>query len=305
MNTSNESTPLNERLTNAPADFGQLAVGQTQATATIDPNNPPWGIVAGILTWVASVVLLFVMGLAIVLPYVFTHAPLGDEEKLRQFLVTDQTAVFLQVLSVIPAHLLTLFIVWAVVTRFGKRPFWKALGWSWGENFGFWKTAAVAVGLLVIAFAIGNLVKGKPTDIDQIVANSLRSRYTLAFAAGITAPFIEELVYRGVLYSALQKAINTIGAVTIVTILFAGVHVLEYRNNIGVILAVSILSLGLTLLRAFSGRLLPCFIVHLIFNGIQAIYIVIEPYFSKPAPDLEHKAPAIAMLWRTFRPLLF
>jgi membrane protease YdiL (CAAX protease family) len=304
VNAQNESTPLNEHLTNAPTDFGQLSVGQSTTAATIDPNNPPWGIAAGILTWVASVALLFAMGLIIVLPYVFTHAPRGDEEKIRQFLVTDQTAVFLQVLSVVPAHLLTLFIVWAVVTRFGKRPFWKTLGWSWGENFGFWKTAAVAVGLLVIGYAIGNLVKGKPTDIDQIVANSLHSRYMLAFAAGVTAPFIEELVYRGVLYSALRKTINTVAAVIIVTILFAGVHVLEYRNNIGVILAVSILSLGLTMLRAFSGRLLPCFIVHLIFNGIQAIYIVIEPYL-KSAPEIEQKAPAIAMLWRTFRPFFF
>jgi membrane protease YdiL (CAAX protease family) len=305
VNTPNEPAPIsNPRDRVLPVD-PWTHLPPSERPSSIDPDNPPWGMVAGILTWIASVALLFVMGIAIVLPYVFSHAPLGDQEKLRQFLMTDKTAVFLQVLSVIPAHLLTLFIVWAVVTRFGKRPFWESLGWSWGENFGFWKTAAVAVGLLIIGYAVGNLVKGKPTDIDQIVANSLQSRYTLAFAAGITAPLIEELVYRGVLYSALRKTINTIGAVIIVTVLFAGVHVLEYRNNIGVILAVSILSLGLTMLRAYSGRLLPCFIVHLIFNGIQAIYIVIEPYLPKSAPDLEQKAPALAMFWRTIRPLFF
>ncbi len=277
----------------------------SERPSRIDPDNPPWGLVAGTLTWVASVLFLFVVGLLMVLPYAVSHAPLSDQEKLRQFLTTDKTAVFLQVLSVIPAHLLTLFVVWAVVTRLGKRPFWKSLGWSWGENFGFWKTAAVAVVLFIIAYAIGYLIKGNPTDIDQIVTNSLRSRYTLAVAAGLTAPFVEELVYRGVLYSALRKAFNTIAAVIIVTILFAGVHVLEYRNNLGVILAVSTLSLGLTMLRAYTGRLLPCFIVHLIFNGIQAIYIVIEPYLPKAAPEIEQKAPAIAMLWRTLRPLLF
>lgn len=305
MSTPNESSTIPNPRDRVLAVDPYTHLPLSQRPSSIDPDNPPWGIVAGILTWVASVLLLFISGLVIVLPYAFAHAPLNDQDKLRQFLTTDTTAVFLQVLSVIPAHLLTLFIVWAVVTRFGKRPFWKTIGWSWGENFGFWKTAAVALGLLVIGYGIGNLIKGKPTDIDQIVNNSIYSRYMLAFAAGITAPFVEELVYRGVLYSALRKTINTIAAVIIVTILFAGVHVLEYRNNLGVILAVSILSLGLTMLRAYSGRLLPCFIVHLIFNGLQAIYIVLEPYFSKSAPQLEQKAPAIAMLWRTFRPLLF
>jgi membrane protease YdiL (CAAX protease family) len=272
------------------------------APLVIDPDNPPWGVAAGILTWVGSFVLLILMGLLFVIPYTFSNFR-GNEEQLKQFLSTDKTALLLQILSAVPAHLLTLGIVWAVVTRFGKRPFWKALGWSWSKRVGFWTSAGLAVALLAVGFVIGNLIKGKPTEIDQIVSSSLASRYTLAFIAGVTAPFIEELVYRGVLYSALRKAAGMFLAVAIVSILFALVHVWEYRNNVGVIVAVSILSLSLTLLRAYTGRLLPCFIVHLIFNGIQAIYIIIEPYLPQSAPDIEQKVPAVAMLWRAVRPL--
>lgn len=254
-------------------------------------------MLAGILTFVGSIALLFVMGLLFLLLFVFPSIPNNikfDPQRLTQYLSTDKTSVLMQILSTIPAHLLTLFLVWAVVTHLGKRPFWKTLGWSWSKEFGFWKTAGLAVVLCLVAMGIGYLVKGQPTTIDQIVNNSTASRYTLAFIAGLSAPFVEELVFRGVLYSAVQKALGIAWAVGIVAFLFAGVHVLQYYNNVGVILAICVLSLSLTLLRAYTGRLLPCFIVHLIFNGIQAIIILIEPYSS----NVEQKAPALLMLAR-------
>ncbi|MDT5062651.1 MAG: protease family protein [Acidobacteriota bacterium] len=304
VNTPNETTSRSQSpiSTSEPLDHSQ-AQPLAHVTA-VDPNNPPWGLPSGILTWVGSVALLYVVGIVVVLPYALTHIKGLDPEQVKQFLLTDKTAVFLQIFSAIPAHLLTLFIAWAVVTRFGKRPFWKTLGWSWSERFGFWKSAGLAVGLLLVGLGVSKLIGGEPTLIDQIVENSLASRYMLAFLAAASAPFIEELVYRGVLYSALHKTIGMVWAVVIVSVLFAAVHVLEYYNNVGVILVISILSVSLTLLRAYTGKLLPCYIVHLVFNGIQAILILIEPYLPHTAPDLEQKAPALTMLWHTVRPLL-
>lgn len=259
-------------------------------------------MVAGTLTWVGSVALSLVIPTIALIAYITSK---GIKLQEAESILQDKTAVFIAILSTIPVHLLTLFIVWAVVTYFGQRPFWKLLGWSWGEKVGFWKTVGFTAILFITAFAVSNLLKGEPTDIDQIAASSAASRYMLALVAGISAPFIEEMVYRGVLYSALQKTLGVRWAVLIVAFLFALVHAWQYRNSIGVILAITILSFGLTLLRAYSGRLLPCFFVHFIFNGIQSIMIIVEPYLRQSAPDLEHKAPAITMLWRTFRPLLF
>ena len=236
------------------------------------------------------------MGLLFVISAI-TVSIRGDQEKIKQFLSTDPTAIFLGIVSTIPAHLLTLFIVWAVVTHFGKRPFWKSLGWGWSENFGFWKSAGLAVGLLLLGMGILKLLGGEETSIDVISRSSAASRYTLAMLAGVTAPFIEELVYRGVLYSALHKAAGMLWAVIIVSMLFALVHVLEYYNNVGVILVISLLSVCLTLLRAYTGKLLPCFIVHLVFNGIQSIFLL------WPQSVTEQKAPALLILWRAVRHL--
>ena len=273
-------------------------------SAEINPNNPPWGMVAGLLTWLGSVVLLFGMSLLFIIPYIALRFPGGTKQELEQFLTTDKTAILLQIVAAFPAHLLTLGIVWAVVTRFGKRPFWRALGFTWSKRVGFWTSAGLAVGLLALGLLLTKLIGGEPTQIDQIVSSSTASRYTLALLAATTAPFVEELVYRGVLYSALQKAAGMLWAIVGVSFLFTLVHILQYYNNIGVIIVISMLSISLTLVRAFTGRLLPCFIMHLIFNGIQSVLIIVEPYLPQSVPDVEQKAPALVMLARSLRHLI-
>jgi hypothetical protein len=62
--------------------------------------------------------------------------------------------------------------------------------------------------------------------------------------------------------------------------MFAGLHVLQYWPNAGAISAITFLSVVLTVVRARTGRLLPCFVIHLVYNGIQSLIIILEPYLS-------------------------
>ena len=66
--------------------------------------------------------------------------------------------------------------------------------------------------------------------------------------------------------------------------MFTLVHVPQYLPNWGVIAAVGLLSVVLTIVRAVTGRLLPCVVIHLIFNGVQSIIIVANP--SAPTPPV-------------------
>jgi membrane protease YdiL (CAAX protease family) len=254
-----------------------------EAVATIDPNNPPWGLVGAFLTWLASVALLFGMALAFLIPYAALHARGMSSDELGQFLANDKTAILLTVLSGIPAHLLTLGIVWAVVTRFGKRPFWRTLGWTRGKGFGFWTSAGLAallyIGSISMIYVFG--LEETDTALSRIVASSRAAALAIAFMAVVTAPLVEELVYRGLLYSALQKAAGRGWAIGGVLLLFTVIHVPQYWPNYGVIAAVGLLSVSLTLVRAYTGRLLPCFIMHLVFNGIQSAIIIFEPYLRQ------------------------
>lgn len=262
--------------------------------AEIDPNNPPWGVVEGMLTWLGSVVLLFVVPILFLLPYaMYQGAKYGAT---GQSLLEDKTALFLAVISTFPAHLLTFGVVWAVVTRFGKRPFWSALGWSWSRRVGFWTSAGLAILLLGAGLLFTKLAGGEPTEIDRLIQSSTASRFALAILAATTAPLVEELVYRGLLYPALQRAMGMFWAILTVSILFTLPHIPQYYNNVAVIAVIFVLSLSLTLVRAFTGRLLPCFIMHMVFNGIQSALIIAEPYFQQAVPEVEQKAPAVAML---------
>jgi membrane protease YdiL (CAAX protease family) len=256
------------------------------AFVAINPDDPPWGVPQAMMLWVVSVVLLLFVPLIPVIPYVvykvFVH---GSAEGLG----TDPNLIFISILGVLPAHALTFLIVWLVVTRNGRRPFWQTLGWSWPRNFGPWK----AIGLAVLLLAFGGLVTqylgGAETQLDQIINSSLKARFVTAFLAAGTGPLVEELVYRGVLYAAFQRVLGMTWAVVLVSILFAGVHVLQYYNNLGVIAVVSLLSIALTLVRARTGRLLPSYIMHFVFNGIQAMILVLQPFVGKSL--IENKAP--------------
>jgi hypothetical protein len=42
------------------------------------------------------------------------------------------------------------------------------------------------------------------------------------------------------------------------------------------------LSLTLTLVRALTDRLLPSVVIHLIFNGIQSVILLLYPFLEKP-----------------------
>lgn len=274
------------------------------APVAIDPNNPPWGLPAAVLTWIGSIALLIGMGLLFITPYILTHFKGGSKQDLEQFLMTDKTAVMLQILPAIPAHLLTLLLVWAVVTRFGKFPFWRTLGWSWSKRFGFWTSAGLAVVLLIMGGVLTALVGGDKTQIDQIVSNSTAARITLALLAATTGPFVEELVYRGVIYSAFQRTIGTIWTVVLVSTLFTFVHVFQYYNNLGVIAVISILSISLTLVRAYTGRLLPCFVMHMVFNGIQSVLLILDPYLPHSLTGGEEKTQALIHLARSVHGLL-
>lgn len=270
-----------------------------------DPNNPPWNSLAAFGVWVASVLFIILIPALAVLPYAFyksSGTPRDSHALLKA--LTDSTAILINIIAVIPAHILTLALIWAVVTQFGKRPFWRTLGWSWSARFGFWTSAGLAVVLLILGGTLTSLAGGEKTQIDQIVANSTATRYAIALLAATSGPFIEELVYRGVLYSAVQRSIGMVWAVVLVSILFTLVHVVQYYNNLGVITVIFILSLSLTIVRAQSGRLLPCFVMHMVFNGIQSIYLILQPYIEKPAAGGEQKAEALAMLTRLFHGLL-
>lgn len=272
--------PSDEGFTiNGPAETAFTPPPTPQPTTTTpDPDNPPWGIGTAIVVWLASVAFQILFSIPVLLFYAaskgITPARADYQQALTVFAATDKTAVFLQILTLLPAHLLTLLLIWIVVTRFAKRPFGLLVGLT-NDRFPVWKSVVIGAVLFFAGTGLAKLIGGDtPTQLEQIINSSVPTRYLVAFIAVATAPIAEELVYRGILYSALRKLVGAIGAVVLVLGLFTLVHVPQYWPNYGVVLAVGLLSVSLTIIRAYTGRLMPCVLIHLVFNGIQALILL-------------------------------
>jgi membrane protease YdiL (CAAX protease family) len=288
-NPTNTRAPFVEpsfaEIADAPAQFKGDDAPAAPAPP-VDPDSPPWGVGMAFLAWMGSIGLLVLFQVIAVVVYFVYRMSSGGMPQVStpqevEKLTLDPPLLLIATVLIIPAHVLTFAMAWAIITGFGKRSFQQTVGWSWGTKFGFWRSAALAVLLLIVSGVIVYLGGGGDTDIDKIVASSAAARYAIAFLAAATAPLVEEVIYRGILYPALRRAAGVVTAVAIVSLLFASVHIYQYRNSLSIIAAILLLSITLTAVRAYTRRLLPCFVMHLVFNGIQSVIIVASPYWEK------------------------
>jgi len=279
-----EPSPPQTSLPSDPVVIPSASIAEPgEIVPPVRNRDLPWyRLVIAVGTWIASLLFLLIVPIIFVVPYVIY---LWRTHNLHpQALATDKTLILISIIGIVPTHLLTFLLVWLVVTQGRRRPFWSTIGFQWPEAVhpvvGIIGCATVAGALYAAGATVTNLWGGNKTDLDLLVESSLAARFATAFVATFTAPLVEELIYRGVLFSAIEQTLGKIIAFFAVSLLFAGVHVVQYKNNISVIVVITILSFTLTFLRAYTGKVLPSFVVHLVFNGVQSIIIVLAPFFG-------------------------
>jgi membrane protease YdiL (CAAX protease family) len=256
-----------------------------------DPDNPPWGIWGALALLLLSFVLMAVAQGALVFSYALRRGVPLTRDAVAEFISHDAGAIVMALVGLVVAHLLTLVPAWLIVTRAGRYPFLRTLGWEWGGRLTLWRSAGLAVLLLIIGTIILKLAGAPENEFDRIMRSSRAAALVTAFAATFTAPLVEEILFRGLLYSALRRLVGAGWAVSLVFMLFAAIHVPQYWPGFGVLGTILLLSFVLTVIRAHTGRLLPCFVIHLIFNGIQSVLIVLSPYLERFFPDAPTPAP--------------
>ena len=258
-------------------DYGPLNPRDDQIGPAIEPtpNDPPWNGWVAVGTWFISVLLILIVPSLFLLPYALTlDPPITESEALVEFAKNDPTAIILQIVSIIPAHLLTLLVAWLVVTRFRKYSFTTTLGWKAG-GISWWHYPAILAAFAAIAVVVGTYFPEQENDLIRMLRSSKSAVYIVAFLATFTAPLIEEVIYRGVLYSSFQRTVGVPAAFLIVTLMFAIVHVPQYYPSYSTIFLLGLLSVILTGLRVWTKNLLPCIILHTLFNGIQSLLLVL------------------------------
>jgi len=269
---------INPPIQNEPVGFQQIDYARVE----MNPNNPPWNSGIALAVWALSVLLIIFVPTLLLIPYIVSRAVPGmDAVQITEIATKDPTALVIQVAAILPVHLLTLFISWYVVTNFRKYRFLQTLGWNSG-GVRWWHHLLILGGFVSLMVLVGMLIPEQENDLLRILKSSKLALYTVAFLAVFTAPLVEEVVYRGVLYSAFQRSLGRFAAIALVTFLFALVHVPQYWPSYSTIFLLTVLSLILTLVRVYSGNLLPCVILHTIFNGFQSALLIAEPHVNVP-----------------------
>ena len=244
------------------------------------PNDPPWTVGAAFGMWITSVLLILLIPALFLAPYAVKLAPeFPVTDDLVKALATDPVAIALQIVAVIPAHILTILLAWILITQGRKYSFTETVGW---ENGGmrWWHHVLILVAFFGLAWIVGSIVPVQETELTRILKSSRYAVFLVAFMATFTAPLVEEVIYRGVLYSALQRSVGVRLAVAIVTVLFVLVHVPQYFESVPTLLLLSVLSLILTTVRVLTNNLWPCVVLHTLFNGIQAFGLIAELYIG-------------------------
>lgn len=289
--------PLASGLTPSEPVVGPACPGVPEP---IDPDNPRWGLGGASLVWVASIILLFVIPSSFLILYALGRGlnPRSPEylDRLTVLAATDVPAIILQTFALAPAHLVTFALVWALVTRFGQRPFMASVGLGWSG----WRSVLVAVGLGVELFVLGigftKLMGLDQGAIFEEIINSPRARILIFIPGVLTAPVVEEFIYRGVLYPALQRLVGVVGAVLLVVVLFTIIHLPRHWFDLRGLAVLGVISISLTLIRAYTGQLLPCILLHFVYNGILFTIFLVAPQLARVGPSSEQAAYAVLLL---------
>lgn len=258
-----------------------LQPGVTESRS--DPERPHWSVASGFGVWVFSIGALLGVQLVAVIAWAFLQqaagrpVPFEDQQEFLRW-IESPPVVLVSVASSVVAHVLTLGLCWAVVTSFGRRSVLEGLGWGWPGQSVVAKVLLVlgtTALMLAVFFVLERaLPQSRETAFDRLLKTSQQVRVAIAFLAVFSAPIVEEVVYRGVLYSALRSKIGVVVAVLIVTMLFGAVHFLQYWGAWSSLIGVTLLSFVLTVIRAVTRSIKPCVAIHLLNNVVGALGIL-------------------------------
>ncbi len=229
--------------------------------------------------WVLRIVFFWALGMIVVSvlaecgAQVF-HWPIDD---LAALLISSEISSVLMVVLIYQAVRackgLKLFAVLGLET--------KGLSWIkvWVLPFIF------ALGYAIVTSSLLEARPIKPFTPLADILNSTSSLWVLLFFAGtaiLTAPFFEEIVFRGFFFSVFERFKGKVFAVIFVALTFGVLHVDQYWGDWEAILVVGLFGLSLTLLRAWSGSALPGMIAHYVYNTSLIVLPVLTVLFSNP-----------------------
>lgn len=122
-------------------------------------------------------------------------------------------------------------------------------------------------------------------EVDQVAVRFLKtsssSWATLVITTLIiivSAPFIEEFLFRGCIQNYLRRYLGTLGSIAATSFIFACLHFSPSQNlsNVSLLVSLFFFSLYLGFVYEKTRSLITSIILHMTFNGISVIRILLS-----------------------------
>jgi len=227
-------------------------------------------IPAGILTTVIAVFFLGFFG-SLFNPE-FTH----NRESLF-LMVRTNTASLVNFLF----YLVIFGIIYWIVVGIKKLDFLKTLRLGWPQK-SYWVKYAVITGILLGIISvilnhyfpvIEEITGGGKGPVRQLLTMGITGDILIFIMTVILAPVIEEILYRGFLFSALASRLGIWISGIIVSITYVVFHFFSAGRHIPAISSICLLAIITMILRIKAGSLFPPVACHLFYNLILALVI--------------------------------
>jgi len=196
-----------------------------------------------------------------------------------------QNAIFAVVAQAIYYGPLLLYIFVLVSVQY-RLPFWEGIHWRWPGGRQALKIflggVVLAVGLLVVHLW---LPEGGSFPLQKLFS-SPAAAYVIAVFSVTVAPFMEEIIFRGVLFAFFERLAGVRFALVASALLFAGIHVPEYWGAWSGLVLILVVGLVCSSARALTKSVVPGVIVHVAYNGTLMCLLFLGSQHFRNLPGL-------------------
>lgn len=276
MNPAPEEQPtsnndLIEGQVSSPAQAEQSSAESSEhCEARLELTRPPiadppwtgWDLLAILLVGVLAFVLLGLLAIQLTSGATF-------QEKASRFVAMPERSIAVEAL----AELVILGCMYLVVaSRTGGARFWPTVRWNWPHQI--WSYLLIGI-LMQAAFLVAErfLPFPKNTPFEAV----LRRPYSLIAVAIFSVtlgPLMEELLFRGFLFSLLRRRFGALAAIIGTAIPFGAIHLAQYGYSWASGILLFIVGVVLATVREKANSLAAGFLVHVAYNGVIVVLLL-------------------------------
>lgn len=203
---------------------------------------------------------------------------------LREVSERSQSDAFVLVPVQFIAYILLLFLLYALVRLHRRLPFWTSLALRplpWSQV-----PPALIAGVLLaffVQFASNLIPPPEPLALDRLFSSRAAAQLIVA-ASLLLAPFVEEIIFRGYIYTLLERLWGMGPAVAASGLLFGAIHVPQLWPGYFQMALLCLVGVVFALSRAQSGNTTVSILLHFGYNAtISGLFLLSPTFRALPA----------------------